>query len=337
MVGRSVLSWIFRCLLPIILALGSVPPAVAAERHDVSRQELIDVGGYTLNSVFLPAGPQGRMPPVVFIHGASANLFDPMLSYRKALEGQADLLFVDRPGHGRSSRGGPQNAFPDGQADAIAVLMRKRGIHKAIIVSHSFGGAVAASFALRHPDMVIGLLFMSPAVYPWPGGVAWYYDAASTPVAGRLFSAIVVPTAGLAMINAATKSVFAPNKRPPGYIADTKALLAIRPQAFRNNAIDVKNLHAWTERASLQYSKIRAPAIIITGDTDSIVSPTIHSAHLARDLRHSRLITIHNLGHKSDYVARALAVAAIETLAGRKRNLSRLAHELEQAIADDGK
>ena len=318
--------------LCIVLPFFASAPAEAAVK-----EERIDVGGYKLNSVFIPAAGKEDLPPVVFIHGASANLYDPMLSFRAKLEGKADLLFVDRPGHGRSDRGGPQNAFPDGQADAIAALMKKRGIRRAIIVSHSFGGAVAAAFALDHPDMVAGLVFLSPAVYPWPGGIAWYYDAATAPVTGPLFSTLVVPPLGLAMVDGATRSVFAPNKRPKGYISNARTLLALRPAEFHDNAEDVANLLEWTKKASPRYHQIKAPTIVITGDTDGVVSPTIHSAHLAKDIRNARLIVVHNLGHKSDYVASDLAVAAIETLGGKQRNLKKIADAIEASIAGDGK
>lgn len=70
----------------------------------------------------------------------------------------------------------------------MATLMKKRGIRKAIIVGHSFGDAIAAALAARHPDKVTGLVFPSPAFYSWPGGVAWYYDAARAPISARLFS-----------------------------------------------------------------------------------------------------------------------------------------------------
>ncbi|MBO9194748.1 alpha/beta hydrolase [Rhizobium sp. 16-449-1b] len=318
-------------LLALMLSVAVNHVFAASPSADEAR---IDVGGYRMNSLYLKTR-RPDLPPIVFIHGASANLHDPVFSFRDLLEGRADLLFVDRPGHGRSDRGGPENAFPDGQADAIADVMTKRGIKKAIIVSHSFGGAVAASFALRHPDRVLGLVFLSPAVYPWPGGIAWYYDAAKVPVTGALFSAIVVPPVGLAMIDSATRSVFAPNPRPPGYIRETRALQALGPKAFRDNAIDVANLLEWTKRNSPRYGRIHAPTVIISGDTDSVVSPDIHARHLARAIKGARLLMIHNMGHKSDYVARDVAVAAIESVAGRPRDLKRAAARLEAEIAKD--
>lgn len=74
----------------------------------------IDVGGFKLNSVLLDAGERARPPPIVFIHGASTSLYDPMLSFQEKLKGNATLLFVDRPGHGQFVAGGPANLLPDG-------------------------------------------------------------------------------------------------------------------------------------------------------------------------------------------------------------------------------
>ncbi|WP_093003650.1 alpha/beta hydrolase [Rhizobium sp. NFR07] len=295
----------------------------------------IDVGGYYLNSILIEADRRKDLPPIVFIHGASTSLYDPVLSFRKKLEGRATLLFVDRPGHGRSDPGGPENILPDGQADAIATLMEKRGIGRAIIVGHSFGGAIAAALAIRHPDKIRGLVFLSPAVYSWSSGVAWYYDAARAPVTGALFTTFVVPPLGLLAINRATKAVFSPNSPPPGYVKDTKAVQALRPAAFRHNAREIAALSDWAKLASKHYRHIRVPTIIITGDADKIVSPDIHARHLARDIPGARLIVVHNLGHKSDYVAGDLAIAAIKRIAGRKVDLFAAVRRVEKKIAND--
>jgi pimeloyl-ACP methyl ester carboxylesterase len=301
-----------------------------------TRPVRIDLGDITLNSVLIEPERKSDLPPIVFIHGASTSLYDPVLSFRAKLQGRAKMLFVDRPGHGGSDTGGEQYILPDAQADAIARLMRVRGIAKAIVVGHSFGGAIAAALAVRHPGMVSGLVFLSPTVYPWKGGIAWYYDVASTPVAGALFSTLVVPPVGLFAIDRATKAVFAPNRPPANYIEETKGFQALRPVAFRRNAQEVAALSDWAKTASRRYRTIRAPTVIITGDRDSIVSPTVHSRHLARDIRGARLIVVHKLGHKSDYVASDLAVAAIEQVAGRKRNLTTITGTVERRIAHDG-
>ena len=262
--------------------------------------ELTDVGGFRMNALQVPAAPDADLPPIVFIHGASGNLRDQETAFRKALDGRAQLLFVDRPGHGYSERGGPANNFPDGQAAAIARLMEKRGIDRAIIAGHSFGGAIAASFALHSPEETIGLLLLAPATHPWPGTIDWYYKLTSRPILGWLFSHLLYLPAGLMLMDKATQAVFHPNPRPPQYLADGATALVLRPRNFRANAIDVANLNSYVRRISPRYGEIEAPTVIITGDSDAIVAEEIHSRGLAADITGSELVVIRNLGHKPD-------------------------------------
>ncbi|MGL4490999.1 MAG: alpha/beta fold hydrolase, partial [Rhizobiaceae bacterium] len=105
-----------------------------------------------MHYVHVPAGTNADLPPIIFIHGASGNLKDPMVPLLPLLKGRAEMLFLDRPGHGWSTLGSADENRIDKQADAIAGLMDKVGIKSAIIVGHSFGGSVAASFVLAHPQ-----------------------------------------------------------------------------------------------------------------------------------------------------------------------------------------
>ena len=294
---------------------------------------LTDIGGLAMHALHVPPGADADLPPIVFIHGASGNLRDQATAFRDPLSGRAELLFVDRPGHGYSERGGPQNAFPDGQAHAIARVMEKHGIDRAIIVGHSFGGAITASFGVLYPEKTAGLLFLAAATHPWPGGVDWYYNLASTPVLGPLFCHTVALHAGMARLDAATRGVFAPNPRPETYVGDTAPALVLRPAAFCANATDVANLHGYVSGFAERYREIKAPTVIVTGDSDDIVLEEIHSRGLARDIEGSELVWVEGLGHKPDYAARDLAIAAIEKIAGHDHDLQAMARELEPKLA----
>ncbi|KQZ49818.1 esterase [Rhizobium sp. Root149] len=296
---------------------------------------LTDVGGFKMNALHVPPGPNADLPPIVFVHGASGNLRDQEAAFLGPLKGRAELLFVDRPGHGYSERGGPENAYPDGQADAIARLMEAYGMRQAIIVGHSFGGAIVASFALNHPDKVIGSLFLAPATHPWPGGIDWHYRVTSTPVIGWLFSHTLVMPAGMTILDAATKSVFAPNRRRETYVTEGAPALVLRPANFQYNAQDVANLLDYVTRVSPRYPEIQTPAVIITGDDDPVVLANIHSVGLRRDIKNSELIWLKGVGHKPDYVATDLAVAAIEKLSGKPRDLQALAKEVDARVAQE--
>ena len=295
--------------------------------------EFVDIGGYHLHAVHVPKAPENDLLPIVFIHGASGNLRDPMSVFHHALVGRAEMLFIDRPGHGYSERGGQENDYPDGQASAVAALMAKKGIDRAIIVGHSFGGAIAASFALAYPQKTAGLVFLAPATHPWPGGVTWYYSLASIPVVGRLFSSLLSMPIGLGRVDAVTRCVFAPNDRPDDYIKNTAPHLVLRPHTFRHNAADVANLLDYVKRVAPEYSAITAPTVIITGDDDGVVRPDLHSLGLHEAIVGSKLYWIDNLGHKPDYIASDLAIAAIEDMSGLPRDLEAHAARVAERIS----
>ena len=297
--------------------------------------EMIDVGGYKLHAVHVPRPADADLPPLVFIHGASGNLLDQSVPFRPRFEGRAEMLFIDRPGHGWSERGGTANATPDGQADAIAAAMKAKGISRAIIIGHSFGGAIAASFALAHPQMTAGLVFLAPATHSWPGGIAWYYGLTQTPLVGPLFANTLALPAGLSRLESGSACVFAPNPKPDDYIARTAPALVLRPGAFRNNAIDVANLKPYVTRIAPRYTEIKSPTVIITGDSDSVVLAHIHSEGLARDIESAELVWIRNLGHKPDHVTTELAVRAIEKVAGLDVELEEAAAMAEESLAAD--
>ncbi|EDQ34426.1 putative hydrolase or acyltransferase (alpha/beta hydrolase superfamily) [Hoeflea phototrophica DFL-43] len=317
------------------LAIWSNVKAREIETRFPAIGEMIDVGGYSMHAVHLPRLDSADLPPLVFIHGASGNLRDQMTPFRPMLEGRAEMLFIDRPGHGWSERGGPENQTPDGQAAAIARAMQAKGISKAIIIGHSFGGAIAASFALDHPDMTSGLVFLAPATHPWPGGVSWYYDLTSIPVIGSLFAHTLALPAGLTRLESGSSCVFAPNPKPEDYVSGTGPALVLRPSAFRHNAVDVANLKPYVTRVSPRYTEIMAPTVVITGDSDSVVLAHIHSEGLARDIKGAELLWIRNLGHKPDHVTTELAVRAIERVAGLDVDLQEAGRRAEAELSAD--
>lgn len=323
-------------LMALVFALAGVTRAGAwlIERRNPPVGEFADIGGARIHYVHVSAPANPDLPALVFIHGASANLRDQMLPLRPLLEGRAEMLFLDRPGFGWSERGG--NETLPAQADAIAALMDRLGIKKAIIVGHSFGGAVATAFARGHPDKTAGLVFLSPASHPWPGGAtAWYYSLTTIPVVGRLFSETLAYPAGALRIDAATACVFAPNKVPDGYMTAASIPLVLRPGAFRANAADVAGLYDYAVNAAPHYREIKAPTVVISGDRDKVVYATIHSTGLERDIPGAELIWVHNLGHKPDWIAPDLVVGAIEKAAGRAIDLQAMARAVEARIAGD--
>ncbi len=322
-------------MLALLFALAGCTRLQTAriERANPPIGEFTEVNGARLHYVLVKAGPSADLPPIVFIHGASGNLKDPMVPFLPKLRGRAEMLFLDRPGHGWSSASPKADDVIDQQADTIAALMERLGMKSAIIVGHSFGGSVTASLAVHHPEKVKGIVFLSPATHPWPGcDVAAYYDLTNTPVVGPIFSETLAAPAGSMRLKSGSRGVFEPNAMPETYLEDASIGLVLRPYSFRANARQVGSLCGHNAILQPRYSEIAVPTVIITGNQDSVVAEEIHSKGLEHDIAGSELVWIDGLGHKPDYLATDLAVEAIEKVAGMKRDLQSSARKVEARL-----
>jgi pimeloyl-ACP methyl ester carboxylesterase len=259
-------------------------------------------------------GPRDAPPErtLVFLHGASSNHQALTFPLEPLLRERYRIIAIDRPGHGHSDRpGGSADASLTRQAQLIGEAMAAAGAPRAIIVAHS----LATTLAMDAPERVAGLVLLGPVSHPWPGGIAWYYPIASSPIVGWLFSNVMtVPGAALSM-DAGLRSVFHPQVPPEGYTKATALRLMLRPASFRANAEDVAALHAHVSARQARYPEIQAPTVIIAGDQDTTVRTSIHTEALARQLPNVRLVIMPGVGHVPHHADTARVVSEIDALA----------------------
>jgi pimeloyl-ACP methyl ester carboxylesterase len=272
---------------------------------------IANIDGRDIHYLDVPGSEDAGQVPVLFVHGASGNLRDQFVAYRDKMGGERRMVFIDRPGHGYSQRGGEDKNSPSGQAEVYKMLMDELGIDQAVLACHSLGCASGAAFAVHYPERVKGLVFVAPATHPWSTGVHWYYDLASLPVLGHLFTETLALPAGKFRLPAGVNSVFTPNAVPEDYLDQAAPHLVLRPKVFRNNARDVASLNRHVTELAPRYGEIKKPTVIITGTEDNIVSPQIHSNGLHEDIEGAELIKRDDVGHKPDYVLTDLVIEAI--------------------------
>lgn len=272
------------------------------------------LGDVSLHFKDYPAAEGSGQLPIVFIHGASGNLRDLEEPLADKLKGKHRLIFIDRPGHGHSSRGSADDMhLPWGQARIVSELLKHLNIDKAIIVGHSYGGGVAASFAVNHPMQTGGLIFLAPATHPWPGaGVTWHYDVTNVPVLGFLFAETVAIPFGHLVFEDGVKGVFKPGAVPANYLERTGVKLLLRPDVFRNNAADVSALYKAVVEVSPRYGEIDVPTSIITGDQDDVVLANIHSVGLKKQIKGAKLIWLEGVGHSPAWTSPEIVAQEIE-------------------------
>ena len=256
---------------------------------------------------------------VLLLHGASGNQADVMLPLgdRLAAAGFRVLAF-DRPGHGWSDRpDGRADASPARQAELLRRGLDRLGVHHAIVLGHSWSGALAANFALDQPDFTQGLVLVSPVLYPWPGGIAWYYGPAVSTWFGPVFTHVFTLPVGQWLMPAGVSEVFYPQPAPPDFVEKTGVSLVLRPEEFENNADDVDRLHAFVTLQGPRMPAIAVPTAIIAGSGDRIVSPSIHAEHAFQEIAGSTLTILPGRGHSPHWTDPDVVVAAVESVAAR--------------------
>jgi pimeloyl-ACP methyl ester carboxylesterase len=113
---------------------------------------------------------KGETPEILFAHGWARNHRD-FIPAAEALIAQHRSILVDLPGFGDTPR--PAEGWDTGQyADEAARFIRERIGGPIVWVGHSFGGSIGLRLAVRHPEVLKGLLLVAAAGLQTPR--PWY-------------------------------------------------------------------------------------------------------------------------------------------------------------------
>jgi pimeloyl-ACP methyl ester carboxylesterase len=299
-----------------LLALVTEAGVFALQRAYPARGRMVEVAGATLNIVDI--GPRdGAGPPVVMIHGASSNLEVMRQPLGEMLASNHRVILIDRPGHGWSTRARPEDSTPAIQGRMIDEALEKLGVGQAILVVHSWSGALGARMALDYPKRVIGLVMLAPVAYPWRGGVGWYTKLVTFPVIGPLLAHTITLPLGYFLAERGARSVFLPQIMPDGFVGNTATALVLRPREFLANARDVVTLRAAVEEQAPRYGEIRVPTVVISGELDKTVTTNIHSRPFAKAVPNAKLIVLPDAGHMIQNAAPELVASEIDAMIGR--------------------
>ncbi|MBR1250321.1 alpha/beta hydrolase [Bradyrhizobium sp. AUGA SZCCT0169] len=300
----------------VILALVTQGGVWLTQRAHPAQGRMVEVAGATLHIVDI--GPRDSASlPIVMLHGASSNLEVMRQPVGERLAKSHRVILIDRPGHGWSTRANLEDSTPEIQGRMIDEALAKLGIGRAILVVHSWAGALGARMALDYPGRVAGMMMLAPVAYPWPGGVGRYNKIVATPVIGPLLAYTITLPLGKLLISSGVRGVFLPQAVPDGYVENTASSLLLRPREFLANARDLVTLKAAVAEQAPRYASIKAPITIVTGDIDKTVSTNIHSRPLAATAPNVKLIVLPGLGHMVQNAVPDLVISEIEAMIGK--------------------
>ena len=265
-----------------------LPPAAHAEYIDLD-------GG----RVRVLLGGPAEAPPFLLVHGGSND--NATISWYRMFEAFGTdhrVIAPELPGFGGTVGIDPLGG-PTAQADFLARVLSALGVERAVVAGVSMGGDVAMNLALRHPDLVEGLVLIAPGGLVERVGNRFTHKAAWW--TARMPDALLLPSAALAnrFVGLALRAVvhdvstmppevvaeFRREARRPGaslgYMRYNQATLG--PRGMRNNLMP-------------EVGRITAPTLFFHGEKDPMVPPA-GSRRASELMPNARLVMVPDCGH----------------------------------------
>jgi len=106
-------------------------------------------------------------PPIVMVHGFSANL-DAWEPWVRRLGGTHRIITLDLPAHGLTVVPEGWRISTPGYVEVVDQLTRSLHVDRFALAGNSMGGGVAWSYALAHPERVSALILVDAVGLPAP-------------------------------------------------------------------------------------------------------------------------------------------------------------------------
>jgi 3-oxoadipate enol-lactonase len=218
--------------------------------------------------------------PVVMIHGlgGSTNMFQPQLA---ALSGHR-VIRLDLPGSSRSPR--PAEALTvASMSSAVLTAVRGLGVSRAHFVGHSMGTIVCQMLAAKEPGIVASLTLFGALAEPLPATREGLAKRAQLARSGGMSD--IADTIVANALSAHTRET-----NPAAVAFVRESIMRQDPESYARTCEALAKVEAVDPRL------ISAPALLITGDADTVNAPSVAQA-LADKISGATFRTMDRCGH----------------------------------------
>lgn len=246
--------------------------------------------------VFYTTHGQGR--PMFIMHGGSGldhTYFRPWLD---PLGEQTQLIYYDQYGQGRSTR--PQSydeISMESWADEADALRASLGHERIILLGHSYGGFIAQTYALRHPEHLDGLILCDTApALDYPDVIMANAQRRGTPEQVQAFiTGISAPVADDATFRQLWTTIL------PLYFQHYDPQLAAAQDAAMHYSAGAFNQGMGkiipTFNTLNRLHEITTPTLVLAGSDDWITPPAQGAERLHAKIPNSQLAIFADSGH----------------------------------------
>ena len=284
--------------------------AQKAMRDNPPLGQFLDINGVRLHYVERGAGE-----PLVLLHGNGSLIQD--FESSGLIEWGAKnyrVIVFDRPGFGHSDR--PRDVIwtPVAQAELINKALQRLGVSHALVLGHSWGASVAIALALKHPELVRGLVLASGYYYPTARGDVVALSSPVVPLAGDVISHTLSPIVSRVMWPLLMAKIFGPQSVPKKFDGFPKEL-AVRPSQIRASAAESALMIPDAFTFQDQYTALKMPVSIVAGEDDRLIDIDEQSSRLHADVVQSTFHRIPGTGHMVHQTATGSVMSAINEVA----------------------
>ncbi|MEM9725710.1 MAG: alpha/beta hydrolase [Pseudomonadota bacterium] len=250
-------------------------------------------------------------PVVILIHGAGVDHRDWTFSFLDRLNPTWRVLAFDRPGFGGSGRSaGPASALPTTQARLLQKAAMAHDVERALVVGHSWGGAVGMAWGVSAPESTVGVASLAGAVAPW--------SLANAIKNGRRMQSTARTALGAGGMRAAAMEAlaasFEPEPMPSGYADHLETDLRPLSGPAAATMADVSTINGALALLTPRYAAFERPVELVYGDADTILSIDEQGRAAAAMLPNARLTALPGAGHMLHHTKPRACLAAIERL-----------------------
>jgi proline iminopeptidase len=284
----------------------------------LSAQHFVDAG----DGVRLWYSDTGKGSPVIVIHGGPGMDHDSLSADLGPLRQHHRVIEYDQRGGGRSTLPADVALLTiDHHVADLEALRKHFGFEKVTLLAHSFGPAIAARYAIRYPDRIERMIFLSPI----PPSKGKFFQEVGESLMSRLTREQIKRSEELQGLFETSKDATAVCREywsimtPPRLAKSVPVsvvksdLCAAPPAAIRygmtkTNPATFGSLGDWNWTAEL--ARVQAPVLIIHGEEDAI--PIAMVANWVTALPNARILRLPHTGHFPHAEQPAIVFPAIE-------------------------
>ena len=246
-----------------------------------------DVAGMGL----VPDGPVMReRPAIVCLHGGPGFDHSAIKPYLAPLQDDAQLVFFDHRGQGRSDPSTPDRWNLDTWIEDARGFCEALGLERPVILGQSFGGIVALGLAIRYPEVPSRLIVSSSiARFRLDRALPMFERLGGTPareVADRYFQDPSLEN--FEEFKATCLPLYNRTPSDPDVLTRVRLRPEVGEHFFRGEAFT----YDWLG----ELDRIRCPTLILAGALDPITTLADHE-DMAAGIQGSRLEVFPDAGH----------------------------------------